>query len=319
MQKVTYIRHVYDAERVVSDTPDVFSPMTEPHQDVLRYSGMINGESLIYTVGRQVFPRSCEQTNSPSRWTIIVVVDGELMLGRESLTKGDFVVIPSTHSYSLISKKKEVMFYWATTNDMQIIRTLLSCGYNEKDIMLGHLDEMKYVTKQFDRILYQFPYDSPCDHRVYLAGQLTSLIAYLAFGQIKAQRVSEQLFNRIISSIEHSYGCMTVEEISKHFFISRRYLYALFMDYKNLSPLEYIVKVRMQAAEKLLLTSEYSIAKIAELTGYSDYNHFTRAYKRFYGVLPSKRRKQARQLSALQDEQPTHINPTVSQTDADAE
>ena len=87
--KISYIRHIYGGNRFHSDSPSVFSPMTEPHQDVLRFSNMIDGNSVICTVGKQIFPKNLEQPNSPSRWTVIVVVEGDLFIGKDQLSKTD--------------------------------------------------------------------------------------------------------------------------------------------------------------------------------------------------------------------------------------
>ena len=64
----------------------------------------------------------------------------------------------------------------------------------------------------------------------------------------------------------------------------------MFMVYKGISPFDYILQVRMETANNYLLNTDYSIQKIAELSGYSNYSHFTRAFTKYYGLSPSKRR-----------------------------
>ena len=126
---LTYIRHIYDGKREASNHPDVFTPTSLPHQDVLRYSCMQNEEQIIYTWGKQIFPKNYDSTNSPQRWTVVCVIEGELVCGKELLQAGDFAIIPSTCSHTLRSKNEEVCFYWCTTNDEHLINVLALCGY----------------------------------------------------------------------------------------------------------------------------------------------------------------------------------------------
>ena len=57
--------------------------------------------------------------------------------------------------------------------------------------------------------------------------------------------------------------------------------------------------VDVQVADKYLTSTNYSIAEIAELTGYSNHGHFTRAYTKYYSISPSERRKQATAQSIM--------------------
>lgn len=288
---LTYIRHVYDGKREASSSPDVFTPIEAPHQDVVRFSCMQGDDVMISTWGKQIFPGNFEMSNSHERWTIIVMVKGDLFCGREELSDGDFEIIPSSCTHTLRSKGEEVLFYWCTTNDEILINTLSLCGYRGQEIMKGHTDRIKQISELFERILYRFPEE--CDQRIYFMSAFTELFSYLsnATNNDQTHIISEQLFRRCISHIEYCYGNVSVDYLAKRYFISRRYLHAMFKEYKNISPLEYILAVRMKAADKFLLTTDFSVSRIAELTGYSDYNHFTRAYKKHFGMLPSKRRK----------------------------
>ena len=65
---------------------------------------------------------------------------------------------------------------------------------------------------------------------------------------------------------------------------------------KKLSPDGSITKLisirRVEAAKLLLLKENMSIAEIAEKVGFSDYNYFTKIFKKISGVTPSQYRKQ---------------------------
>ena len=59
------------------------------------------------------------------------------------------------------------------------------------------------------------------------------------------------------------------------------------------SPIEYLLNMRLQRAEELLLASPTPISQIAYEVGFSDANYFTRQFHRLRGMSPRAYRKQA--------------------------
>ena len=156
--------------------------------------------------------------------------------------------------------------------------------------MFGHIEDMRTITELFEETIYHFPKN--CDDYLFLRGQLTCLFSYIAPVAVNKHKVSDQLFSKCIQIIESMQGNITVDFLAKHYFVSRRYLYTMFKEYKDMSPVEYILAVRMQSADKYLRSTQHSIAEIAERVGYSNYSHFSRAYTKYFSISPSDRRKQ---------------------------
>lgn len=69
--------------------------------------------------------------------------------------------------------------------------------------------------------------------------------------------------------------------------ISEVYLRKLFLRYRHLPPSKYLLRIRMEKARQFILEG-CSVSDAAENTGYSDIYQFSRAYKKYYGVSPSK-------------------------------
>lgn len=61
----------------------------------------------------------------------------------------------------------------------------------------------------------------------------------------------------------------------------------IFKKYKNISPIDYLTRVRIEQAKSLLRQPELSIARIAKLVGYGDPYHFSRRFKQLVGVAPA--------------------------------
>lgn len=85
---------------------------------------------------------------------------------------------------------------------------------------------------------------------------------------------------------------LTLKELSKSLKVHPAYLSREFSKYfNNFSFGDYIRKLRIEKAIEYLKSSEYSLTKIAYLTGFSDQSHFTRIFKKHTGQSPSSFRK----------------------------
>jgi AraC-like DNA-binding protein len=85
---------------------------------------------------------------------------------------------------------------------------------------------------------------------------------------------------------------ITLKQISKDLDINPAYLSREFSKYFNdLSFGDYIRKLRIEKAMEYLNDSDYSLTKIAYLTGFSDQSHFARIFKKSTGKSPSEYKK----------------------------
>ncbi|MEQ1840448.1 MAG: helix-turn-helix transcriptional regulator, partial [Verrucomicrobiales bacterium] len=65
----------------------------------------------------------------------------------------------------------------------------------------------------------------------------------------------------------------------------------LFRKVLRLSPMEYVLSLRVQEAQRLLSTTQSSLSEIAAATGFYDQSHFTKRFRRVTGMTPSEYRK----------------------------
>ncbi|ASA25727.1 helix-turn-helix domain-containing protein [Paenibacillus donghaensis] len=72
-----------------------------------------------------------------------------------------------------------------------------------------------------------------------------------------------------------------------------RQLQRRFKQEKLLGPMEYVIQLRMESAERMLRHTDAPIGEIAERTGYRDMYYFSRAFKKYYGVPPQLYRRTA--------------------------
>ena len=61
-----------------------------------------------------------------------------------------------------------------------------------------------------------------------------------------------------------------------------------------MSPHQYLIHLRVQRAQELLLGSDRSLAQIAEQCGFADVHHFSKTFKRVFGAPPGAYRDNLR-------------------------
>lgn len=99
--------------------------------------------------------------------------------------------------------------------------------------------------------------------------------------------------SEVITHIESNYQHkITIADLTKKAFMSEITLYRMFKKAFNMSPVNYIISVRISAAREMLNNSNLSISEIAWKTGFPDSNYFSRAFKKLTGLSPRLYRKQ---------------------------
>ncbi|MCB0837970.1 MAG: response regulator, partial [Bacteroidetes bacterium] len=78
------------------------------------------------------------------------------------------------------------------------------------------------------------------------------------------------------------------DHIGREFAMSRVHLHRKLKALTSLSTGEFVKKIRLNEAEKLLQEKKYNISEIAYQTGFSSLSHFSREFKKVYGKAPSQ-------------------------------
>ncbi len=65
----------------------------------------------------------------------------------------------------------------------------------------------------------------------------------------------------------------------------------LFKTQVGLTPLDYVMQIRIERASAMLTETDLSVIKISQMLGFNDYNYFIRAFKKYNGKTPMNFRK----------------------------
>ena len=131
--------------------------------------------------------------------------------------------------------------------------------------------------------------DSP-DRRVQTITNLLPLLneISLAFDSLSETEITKSLDSRIISYIKlHISEDITLDAICEKFYISKTHLCRIFKKATASTVGEYIMVKRLVNARQLILSGTPPTKAYLQC-GFRDYSVFYRAYKKKYGVSPSK-------------------------------
>lgn len=102
----------------------------------------------------------------------------------------------------------------------------------------------------------------------------------------------ERIVNKIDKFIEqHLSEQFTVYDICKELQISRTKLYEISSECYGMGLAEYIKKMRISQAKKMLSETDYSINEVSAMSGISDYNYFYKVFKKETGLSPNQFKK----------------------------
>lgn len=90
---------------------------------------------------------------------------------------------------------------------------------------------------------------------------------------------------------EHFNQEITLNKIAGELNVNANYFSRLFKDETGINFLDYLMKIRVEQAEKRLKNSKQSIKEIGMECGYADQNYFSRVFKKITGISPIEYRK----------------------------
>ena len=94
--------------------------------------------------------------------------------------------------------------------------------------------------------------------------------------------------NQIIDYLDSHYSeKISLDRIAQNMYLSPVYISKIFKEETGESPINYLIKIRLEKAKEMLASAHpESIKKIANDVGYEDAYHFSKLFKKYYGVSP---------------------------------
>jgi len=84
----------------------------------------------------------------------------------------------------------------------------------------------------------------------------------------------------------HFHRAITLDEVARVVYLSPCYFSRLFSEVSGCTFQDYLTKVRINEAQKLLIEKKISLEEITTLLGYNDVSYFIRVFKKVVGLTP---------------------------------
>jgi AraC-like DNA-binding protein len=229
----------------------------------------------------------------------IVSGKGTLQCGGKTyeLGSGDgFLICPEYITYYEADKIDPWHYYWVGFNGTSALKILnqSSLSYENPIFHYGGSVHLIENIKAMENI-------KKYSHKNELArmGYLYLFLSCLAeVNPVKASNnyspsLAEQYIKSAVSYIEKNcHRDINVNALSAYIGINRKYLYTLFKRILGQTPIEFILKTRMQKACNLLINDHLSVSEISNSIGYKDQFIFSKQFKSIIGESPTKYRQQ---------------------------
>lgn len=123
----------------------------------------------------------------------------------------------------------------------------------------------------------------------------TALVVHLLreYGGIQARHqfahsgLSREQLRRVLEYIhDRLETALTVSGVARTVHMSPYHFARLFKQSTGQSPYRYVVQARVKKAKELLISGRFRIVEITHRLGFADQSHFTRHFKRIFGITP---------------------------------
>lgn len=211
-----------------------------------------------------------------THWLLHYVVSGFGQFTREGVTHkigpGQiFVIPPYLETYYEADKERPWQYTWiGFTTEGQLPEIFSQSVISCPDI--GELfDEMKSCNKLEN------------GRSAFLSGCLWKLVAIL---QEKGKPRSDYIDKALnCMHSEYSHG-ITIKEIADRLGLDRSYFYTIFSERVGTSPSEYLINLRLTKAAELMRDYGERPSIAAMSVGYEDLYHFSKIFKKHFGMSP---------------------------------
>ena len=256
---------------------------------------------------------SCKDVRHDSRWAEVYahvdydmwfITSGKVMFvsnGTEyAANTGDVVFFYPDSLYNASTGKEGCSFIYihfdmSMDNNQRILNDFSLSGVIPGGFIF---EEVRMLKDGYDRYKRNIQMSS-----ILLKGYLTILIArimelygkgnytggfsgHIDYGADKRKLSSLQPVFSYIKENKSSYP--RIKELAEIAGMSEKYFITYFKASLGMTPGQYIYQVKMNRAREYIYMNEYTIKEIAYLLGYPDQYTFSKAFKKYYKMPPSK-------------------------------
>lgn len=253
-----------------------------------------------------------EFTHAHEFFEMIYVYNGQCIntidTKKQILSTGDFCIISPNVKHSLWAEENDIIFnicmrkhtFNATFFDIVSQNELLDIFYKNAlygkstvNYLLFHTEKDKTLKSLCEKMYHEFNSNEKYFEKIIL-GMIIYFFSHILRNYEKNSEVSfsnnesNKKAGEIMYYLQKNYVYASLEETASYFGYSSTHFSKLIKKLTGKTFIELITKQRMEQSISLLKKSDISIAKVAELVGYNNVEHFYRMFKKYYNTSPSQ-------------------------------
>ena len=249
---------------------------------------------------------------------LVVILDGhgKHQVGREvyDITAGDVFVLLGdvSHCYPEVKNLSLINILYDPAN-LRFPRADLGAlpGYHalfeveprlrgrqrfQNRLKLG-MDELGRLAKLIAELETELRAKAP-GSRFVATAHFMQIVAFLARAYSKLPVTTRRPVTQISELLgyleRHFAEPLTIEDLMRVAHMSQTSLFRLFRQIMGRSPIDYLIRLRIQRAAQLLRREPLRIKEASEAVGFTDSNYFTRQFRKVMGVSPREYQQQPR-------------------------
>lgn len=277
-------KQVYDVSK---NSYKIFNSVPTIRQPHKYYVGVFGYEEIGNDYYMETAFHNCYMIN--------YTIEGEAKLIYNNATyhlkKGDLVLLHKYPRFILTPENKKnydwKIFFWHIYGD-DIKETFNEIRQN--DIVILHDYPLEKIKPAFEMLTEEFrEYREGQENRVSV--QLYSLFLDIRDFAVNESGTALKPLAHILDYIAANYRQpITLDDIAKYTFVSKSHINSLFIKHLGVTPMQYVMSLRIKRAQELLCSTNITIKRIAVDCGFKDDRSLIYAFKTHCDMTPQQLR-----------------------------
>lgn len=154
----------------------------------------------------------------------------------------------------------------------------LSLPYSSADDFSNHPAYRDYATRYTQMDAYE---------KMQLRGMVLIISSYFMKHAVVRHEQKDDRIRKIVEFCQQNADKdITIDDLTDIACITKAHLMRIFREKMGVSPLQYIIRKKIQLAQGLLLTTDMSVRQIAARVGINDSSYFIRIFRKNIGFTP---------------------------------
>lgn len=219
-------------------------------------------------------------------------------------TKGDVVIINAHQMHTRRALTDEFNVFDIGIEDIHIKDLPTNCLVSEKRAPLLPLVNYSSEIYELYRDILNLQLHQELGWKLLVKAQIMKMLVlilkemtpavssvrtgFLQFDSYEKEAITHTM---IVFIQEHYKTKITLDTLTRHSYLSSVYISKVFKEATGETPINYLIKIRIDKAKELLAEDRLSMKEIAIEVGYDDYYYFSKLFKKNTGLSPTQYRE----------------------------